>query len=131
MEEMGKHQYNSTQQSPKKAHKQPMKGKKKPTKVTYISSPMMVRACNESEFRAIVQELTGKDSNVWRPEEFGKAGEQLGDRHASGTTAENNNNSAVLEDNIGDMFLNNILPSVDFINGGLDGQFGDFARISI
>ncbi|KAK6915381.1 VQ protein [Dillenia turbinata] len=101
MEAMAKHQYNSTQQSPKKAHKQPMKGKKKPTKVTYISSPVMVRACNESEFRAIVQELTGKDSTVWSPEDFGEAREQLGDRHAFGITAESNNNSIVPEDNVG------------------------------
>ncbi|XP_047334094.1 uncharacterized protein LOC124937808 [Impatiens glandulifera] len=39
--------------------------KKKPIiKVTYISNPMKVRANNESEFRAIVQELTGKNSTV-------------------------------------------------------------------
>ncbi|KAJ7973512.1 VQ motif-containing protein [Quillaja saponaria] len=32
---------------------------KVPMKITYISSPVMVRACNASEFRAVVQELTG------------------------------------------------------------------------
>lgn len=32
-------------------------------KVTYISNPMMVKASNASEFRAIVQELTGQHSD--------------------------------------------------------------------
>lgn len=50
-------------------HHQPMrqksaKNKKKPLKITYISTPTMFRAANASEFRAIVQELTGKDSKV-------------------------------------------------------------------
>lgn len=40
------------------------KVKKNPLKVTYISSPMKVKASNASEFRAIVQELTGKNSEV-------------------------------------------------------------------
>ncbi|CAL5322071.1 hypothetical protein CsSME_00000245 [Camellia sinensis var. sinensis] len=44
--------------------KKPIKSKKKPIKVTYISSPMMVRANNASEFRAIVQELTGQNSDL-------------------------------------------------------------------
>lgn len=35
-----------------------------PIKVTYISSPMMVKASNATEFRAIVQELTGMNSDV-------------------------------------------------------------------
>ncbi|KAJ9180064.1 hypothetical protein P3X46_008355 [Hevea brasiliensis] len=46
------------------------KNKKKPVKITYICNPTMVRAANASEFRAIVQELTGKDSkiiNTWDP----------------------------------------------------------------
>ncbi|EXB93205.1 hypothetical protein L484_024544 [Morus notabilis] len=46
-----------------RSQKQPSKGKKKPIKIKYISSPMMVRANNASEFRAIVQELTGRNSN--------------------------------------------------------------------
>ncbi|CAN1765898.1 hypothetical protein LINPERHAP1_LOCUS9775 [Linum perenne] len=33
-------------------------------KITYISSPTLVRATNASEFRALVQELTGKNSRV-------------------------------------------------------------------
>lgn len=37
--------------------------KKKKMKITYISSPVMVSATTTSEFRAIVQELTGKDSD--------------------------------------------------------------------
>uniref|UniRef100_A0A7N2R181 VQ domain-containing protein n=1 Tax=Quercus lobata TaxID=97700 RepID=A0A7N2R181_QUELO len=39
------------------------KSKQKPIKITYISSPTMVRACHASEFRKIVQELTGKNSD--------------------------------------------------------------------
>ncbi|KAJ6886438.1 hypothetical protein NC651_026966 [Populus alba x Populus x berolinensis] len=42
--------------------KKPTKHKKEPVKITYISSPTMVKATNTSEFRAIVQELTGKYS---------------------------------------------------------------------
>ncbi|CAI0433981.1 unnamed protein product [Linum tenue] len=38
--------------------------KKEPLKITYISSPTLVKATNASEFRALVQELTGKDSRV-------------------------------------------------------------------
>ncbi|KAK9292594.1 hypothetical protein L1049_020568 [Liquidambar formosana] len=39
------------------------KAKRKRIKVTYISNPIMVKACSASEFRAIVQELTGKNSD--------------------------------------------------------------------
>ena len=46
------------QKSPKQS-----KVKKKTIKVTYISNPMRVRT-SESEFRGVVQELTGKDSDV-------------------------------------------------------------------
>lgn len=50
-------------------HNHVMKGKKqnkknkKEVKVTYISSPMKVKT-SASNFRALVQELTGQDSNV-------------------------------------------------------------------
>lgn len=42
-------------------------GKKEPMKVKYISNPIMVQANNESEFRAVVQELTGKNSPGTHP----------------------------------------------------------------
>ncbi|KAI5663684.1 hypothetical protein M9H77_23007 [Catharanthus roseus] len=45
----------------KKVTKQP-KTKKKPIKVVYISNPMKVNT-SASEFRALVQELTGQDSD--------------------------------------------------------------------
>ncbi|KAK3200710.1 hypothetical protein Dsin_024125 [Dipteronia sinensis] len=52
-------------QNPSKNHQTSInKVKKTPIKVTYISSPMMVKASNASEFRAIVQQLTGKNSHV-------------------------------------------------------------------
>ncbi|KAK2637889.1 hypothetical protein Ddye_025684 [Dipteronia dyeriana] len=52
-------------QNPSKNHQTSSnKVKKNPIKVTYISSPMMVKASNASEFRAIVQQLTGKNSHV-------------------------------------------------------------------
>ncbi|KAF5742461.1 hypothetical protein HS088_TW09G00509 [Tripterygium wilfordii] len=38
---------------------------KKALKVVYISSPMKVKTC-ASKFRALVQELTGKDSDIAR-----------------------------------------------------------------
>lgn len=39
------------------------KPSKEPLKVKYISSPVLVNAKNPTEFKAIVQELTGKDSS--------------------------------------------------------------------
>jgi len=36
---------------------------KKTVKITYITSPVLVRACDASEFRSVVQQLTGKESN--------------------------------------------------------------------
>ncbi|CAJ1958963.1 unnamed protein product [Sphenostylis stenocarpa] len=42
---------------------QSKRGHKKDVKVTYISSPMMVKT-SASNFRALVQELTGQASNV-------------------------------------------------------------------
>ena len=45
-----------------KGKKQSKKNKKE-VKVTYISSPMKVKT-SASNFRALVQELTGQDSNV-------------------------------------------------------------------
>ncbi|XP_057475901.1 sigma factor binding protein 1, chloroplastic-like [Actinidia eriantha] len=53
--------------------KKPIKVKKKPIKVTYISSPVMVQANNASEFRAIVEELTGQNSDVSRFEDASMA----------------------------------------------------------
>ncbi|XAR49235.1 hypothetical protein NMG60_11032359 [Bertholletia excelsa] len=44
--------------------KKPTRQKKKSVTVKYISSPLMVRASNELEFRAIVQELTGQNSDL-------------------------------------------------------------------
>lgn len=44
-------------------HSKTQKVIKKPIKITYISSPLFVRACDASDFRSVVQQLTGKDSN--------------------------------------------------------------------
>jgi predicted alpha/beta hydrolase len=49
---------NVNQKSPKQA-----KAKKKPLKVVYISNPVKLTA-TAAQFRAVVQELTGQDSNV-------------------------------------------------------------------
>ncbi|WVY93071.1 hypothetical protein V8G54_032159 [Vigna mungo] len=49
----------SSSSSIKMMHKTP----KKTVKITYISSPVLVRACDASEFRSVVQQLTGKESN--------------------------------------------------------------------
>ncbi|KAL9679026.1 hypothetical protein QQ045_016879 [Rhodiola kirilowii] len=43
--------------------KRPQKRRNDPLKIVYISSPMKVKTC-ESKFRSLVQELTGKDSQV-------------------------------------------------------------------
>lgn len=49
---------NVNQKSPKLA-----KAKKKPLKVVYISNPVKLTA-TAAQFRAVVQELTGRDSNI-------------------------------------------------------------------
>ncbi|GAB4855375.1 hypothetical protein Ancab_023998 [Ancistrocladus abbreviatus] len=54
----------------KKRSKEASKTKKEPPKVKYISSPIMVNARSETEFRAVVQELTGKDSGNPSPSQF-------------------------------------------------------------
>ncbi|KAF8398238.1 hypothetical protein HHK36_017164 [Tetracentron sinense] len=54
MEKPSVHQRKSSKQA---------KPKKKPIKVVYISNPMKVKT-SASEFRALVQELTGRDSNL-------------------------------------------------------------------
>ncbi|GKE18696.1 sigma factor binding protein 1, chloroplastic-like protein [Tanacetum coccineum] len=47
----------------------PKYSKKKPVKVVYISNPMKVKT-TPSEFRAVVQQLTGKYANNSQPHEF-------------------------------------------------------------
>lgn len=47
-----------------RAERQKRSKAKTPIRIKYISSPMMVQANNASEFRAIVQELTGQNSNT-------------------------------------------------------------------
>ncbi|KAK3043212.1 hypothetical protein RJ639_001645 [Escallonia herrerae] len=51
-----------------KATKQ-TKPKKKPVKVVYISNPMRVKT-SASEFRALVQELTGQDADLPDPSKY-------------------------------------------------------------
>ncbi|KAG6599333.1 hypothetical protein SDJN03_09111, partial [Cucurbita argyrosperma subsp. sororia] len=46
-----------------KQSQNPTKVQRKPIKVKYISSPMMIKASNAHEFRAIVQQLTGFTSH--------------------------------------------------------------------
>ncbi|KAG1365515.1 sigma factor binding protein 1, chloroplastic [Cocos nucifera] len=53
MERLSLHQKNTKQ----------AKAKKKPIKVVYISNPMKIKT-SAAEFRNLVQELTGQDSNV-------------------------------------------------------------------
>ncbi|KAK7258675.1 hypothetical protein RIF29_24257 [Crotalaria pallida] len=50
------HQSNTTQ-------KVINKNVNKHVKITYISSPLLVKACDASDFRSVVQQLTGKDSS--------------------------------------------------------------------
>ncbi|GMG99589.1 hypothetical protein Nepgr_001429 [Nepenthes gracilis] len=44
--------------------------RKEPLRVKYISSPIIVNASSETEFRAVVQELTGKNSCNGSPSGF-------------------------------------------------------------
>ncbi|CAK9187642.1 unnamed protein product [Ilex paraguariensis] len=61
--------------------KNPTRGSEEGIKVKYISSPVMVKANNASEFRAIVQELTGQNSHIRSP---GNADTMGDDNHLSG-----------------------------------------------
>ncbi|KAK4596548.1 hypothetical protein RGQ29_014550 [Quercus rubra] len=61
---MDKHMNHHFQHDPNLKSQKPTKTMTKPIKITYISSPMIVKACDASEFRAIVQELTGKNSSI-------------------------------------------------------------------
>lgn len=62
--QMDKHMNHHFQHDPNLKSQKPTKTMTKPIKITYISSPMIVKACDASEFRAIVQELTGKNSSI-------------------------------------------------------------------
>lgn len=53
----------------KKATKQAKTKKAKPVKVVYISNPMKVKT-TASEFRALVQELTGRDAGMPDPTKY-------------------------------------------------------------
>jgi hypothetical protein len=66
--EKGKlHRHHNYQHHPDQREKNPIKIERKPMKIKYISSPIMVNTRNVAEFRAIVQLLTGKSSNVICP----------------------------------------------------------------
>ncbi|KAK2365216.1 sigma factor binding protein [Trifolium repens] len=56
---MGKHMSNDSKHHQKVMHKT----LQKEIKVTYISNPIVLRACHASEFRSLVQQLTGNNSN--------------------------------------------------------------------
>ena len=64
------------------------KGRRTAVKVVYISSPMKVKTC-ASKFRALVQELTGRESEVARYMEMKEREESrkmvLEDRRSLGT----------------------------------------------
>ncbi|KGN60779.1 hypothetical protein Csa_019238 [Cucumis sativus] len=65
MGKCGENQYTNHNHSQSQSQNQnPTKVQRKPIKVKYISSPMMIKASNALEFRAIVQQLTGFDSNT-------------------------------------------------------------------
>uniref|UniRef100_A0A5B7CC75 VQ domain-containing protein n=1 Tax=Davidia involucrata TaxID=16924 RepID=A0A5B7CC75_DAVIN len=67
---LGVHQNKATKQT---------KTKKKPVKVVYISNPMKVKT-SASEFRALVQELTGQDANTPDPTKYSEI-DGVGDHH--------------------------------------------------
>ncbi|KAF3969566.1 hypothetical protein CMV_006646 [Castanea mollissima] len=66
--EKGKHHVDNHYQNQPKRSPDSTKVERKPMKVKYISSPIMVKAGNPSEFRAIVQQLTGKNADPISPD---------------------------------------------------------------
>lgn len=67
--EKGKLHINHHYQNQPIKRQKPTKVEKKPMKIKYISSPIMVKAGNASEFRAIVQQLTGKNADPISPDD--------------------------------------------------------------
>lgn len=68
------------QRKPTKKAKQPKKNNNNnPIKVVYISNPMKVKT-SASQFRALVQELTGQDSELPDPTKFSNKDEHVGGR---------------------------------------------------
>ncbi|KAF3961263.1 hypothetical protein CMV_014103 [Castanea mollissima] len=64
------------QRKPTKKAKQPKKNNN-PVKVVYISNPMKVKT-SASQFRALVQELTGQNSELPDPTKFSNKYEHVG-----------------------------------------------------
>ncbi|CAK9188501.1 unnamed protein product [Ilex paraguariensis] len=79
----------------KRAAKQ-AKTKKKPVKVVYISNPMKVKT-SASEFRALVQELTGQDADMPDPARFPEIGGVGSDDHHHQEVPEGPGDQAVHE----------------------------------
>ncbi|KAB5511914.1 hypothetical protein DKX38_028942 [Salix brachista] len=76
MSEIREQCFTDQQEQPKKGQKS-SKNKREPVKIKYISSPTMVKATSATEFRAIVQELTGKDSKVEDPFDSNEVASQV------------------------------------------------------
>ena len=66
--EKGKLNIDHHYQNKSKTSPDSTKVERKPMKIKYISSPIMVKAGNPSEFRAIVQQLTGKNADPISPD---------------------------------------------------------------
>ncbi|KAL8114922.1 hypothetical protein AgCh_021670 [Apium graveolens] len=66
---------------------------KKPVKVVYVSTPVKVNI-SASNFRALVQELTGRESDLSRFDDFNneKSWERQDDSHSHDATPSNNSN---------------------------------------
>ena len=76
--------------------------KAKPVKVVYISNPMKIKT-SASQFRALVQELTGRDSELPHdPAKFSAGGDRTvkigGDLHHDDDDDDDNNNDHDLEE---------------------------------
>ncbi|KAJ6349272.1 hypothetical protein OIU77_006790 [Salix suchowensis] len=76
MSEFREQCFTDQQEQPKKGKKS-SKNKREPVKIKYISSPTMVKATSATEFMAIVQELTGKDSKVEDPFDSNEVSSQV------------------------------------------------------
>ncbi|KAJ4706255.1 sigma factor binding protein 1, chloroplastic-like [Melia azedarach] len=79
------------------------KSKKKPVKVVYISNPMKVKT-SASQFRALVQELTGQDAGFPDPTKFTDTDHDVGsnrtvqdDEDAAKLAADNHHHPRALE----------------------------------
>ncbi|XP_073285116.1 uncharacterized protein [Primulina huaijiensis] len=119
--------------NPKKGNKQPKIRKKQPLKVVYITNPIKFKT-SASEFRSLVQELTGQDSDL--PESStkfsaercagGYGGSQPGDAEAAKMALEADRNTVHALEDAREIGQHNVTINGDVSQGSDPASFWSF-----